>query len=126
MSIVRRGAVRLAAAILLAQLAFFAVAAIAPAFCCPPMRAGSTLPECCRGEGHSCPLVKEAAQPKSGDALRACSRSDQHIAALLFDSTAVLVSVRATDVPLRLITFEEEAAAASGAFSAIESPPPRA
>lgn len=125
MSHIRSSVVRLAAGVVLAQLVFLAVAAVAPVVCCTPALTADALPDCCRGETHVCPLSGEAED--EGDSVRSCPKGDERIAVLLFDMTGVLSGVlRPLHVPVPTEVVEDAVAFAPAAFAFVESPPPRA
>jgi len=129
MTIFRRGSSAFAAGVLLAQLCVFAIVAVAPAFCCPRASASAATPDCCKGKGHSCPLMKKAAvheHDAEGETLRSCSSSDERIASLLFGTTGVLVSVAPLSTPGVVAELEHDLAHQPVYVSPAEAPPPRA
>lgn len=129
MTILRRGSSAFAAGVLLVQLCVFAVVAVAPAFCCPPASASAATPDCCKGKGHSCPLMKKAAAHEhdaDGETLRSCPRGNERIASLLFGTTAVLVGIAPLATPAVIAELEHDLAAAPVYVAPAEAPPPRA
>ena len=129
MNIFRRGSARLAAGVLLAQLCVFAAIAVAPAFCCTRASAKTATLDCCKGNGHSCPLMKKAAahtHDDHGPSLRSCSQQDSRIASLLFGSTALLVTVAPLATPDVVAELEHDLAYAPVYVAPAEAPPPRA
>lgn len=121
---------RLAIGVLLAQLCVVAALAVAPAFCCEPVKAESSgLPDCCKGDGHSCPLKKLAASTdadESGPKMRGCVTTDERIASLLFGSVGVLVDVAPLPTPVVVASLASGSVYESHRVTPADSPPPRA
>jgi hypothetical protein len=121
---------RLAIGALLVQCAVIAALAVAPAFCCEPVaaRVGSALPDCCKGDGHSCPLKKlsGAADGEEGSRMRGCVPKDERIASLLFGAAGVLVSVEPLPVPAVVASLESASVYEPRRLEPADSPPPRA
>ena len=126
----RRAALRLAIGVLLTQLCAVAALAVAPAFCCKPaaVAKGSGVPDCCKGDGHSCPLKKLAASSddEGGAKMRGCMSTDERIASLLFGAVGVLVSVEPLPTPAVVASLEGGSVYESQRLSPADSPPPRA
>lgn len=121
---IRSSVVRLAAGVLMAQLLFMAVAAVAPAFCCEPAGATDALADCCKGEGHTCTLKQH--HDDDGDTLRSCPRGDERIAVLLFGAAGILVDVQPlTGGPAPTAIVADDLRFARAHFGAVESPPPK-
>lgn len=127
---VRRQALRLAIGVLMTQLCVVAALAVAPAFCCEPAKAQSSgLPDCCKGDGHSCPLKKLAASNDadgSGTKMRGCVSTDERIASLLFGSVGVLVDLEPLPAPAVVASLESGSVYESNRVTPADSPPPRA
>jgi hypothetical protein len=104
-----------------------AALAVAPAVCCKP--AGAGVPDCCKGDGHSCPLKKLAASSgddEGGAKLRGCTSTDERIASLLFGAVGVLVDVEPLPTPAVVASLESGSVYESQRLTPADSPPPRA
>jgi hypothetical protein len=129
MSFIRRRAFWLAASMLLVQLAASAASA-ATAICCK--RAAATtakVMDCCKGEGHSCPLMKvrQSSSRESGAAMKSCPGGDERIASLLFGARGVLLVRTSSAVAPRVVALLENAhLGATSRAAIVETPPPRA
>ena len=125
----RRGAVAVASGALLVQLAVVIAIAVVPAFCCVPATAAATgLPDCCKGDKHSCPLKKSAAPADSDsgdDSLSSCTQNDNRITSLLFGAPGVLVSVMPLEQPAVVAELAHDSASEVVSVAAAETPPPR-
>ncbi|HYC89477.1 MAG TPA: hypothetical protein VEO54_09730 [Thermoanaerobaculia bacterium] len=125
----RRVALRLAIGVLLTQLCVVAALAVAPAFCCEPaVTPGTGLPDCCKGDGHSCPLKKLASSSDDGEGgakMRGCMSTDERIASLLFGSVGVLVSVEPLPTPAVVASLESGSVYEPQRLAPADSPPPR-
>lgn len=85
--------------------------------------------DCCKGKGHSCPLMKkQQAPPEAGSAgMKSCPGADERVAALLFGARGVLaVTVVKNVVPPVSTIAENVHRTVVTRYAPVETPPPRA
>lgn len=127
MSWLRRRAVWLVTSVLLAQLGVLSATATL-GLCCERAQGKKTaaVMDCCKGNGHSCPLMKKTAPAESDCAMSSCPGPDERLASLLFSGQGVLVEVRSVDAPRNATVIESADHRVPTRVASIETPPPRA
>lgn len=128
MTLLRRCAARFAAGMVITQIVTFVAITATVGICCrPAATANGALPDCCRGEGHSCPLLKRSAQPAESDcSMQQCSSTAERAAALLFGNAGVLVTTESIDTPRLVTLLSADDAQVLAHIVAIPTPHPRA
>ena len=129
MSFLRRRAACLSASVLLVQLVAFAASAGMAAVCCRRAIAGpARVMDCCKGEGHSCPLMKKQQAPADSDSsMESCPGTDERVASLVFGGRGMLRLTTSTGVVPRVIALTETRhRGAASRPVLVETPPPRA